>query len=756
MNFNEFKRVLTAFADTPADVDATKGGLIVQIRDELIEGRLSLDGGDVYVEENGEKISASRWLINRIAKLPLLADRIISYVPHVSSFVVPAGRLLDQLEESSSDDEEPALDAKATVLQILGRKPAGTTSVLYLTADAGEGKTSLINHLANIQAKRFKAKESDWILVPIPLGGRGFLRFDDVTIAALVNRLRFQFFYYDAFLELVRLGVIVPAFDGFEEMFIEGSSGEAVSALGNLVKSLQSSGSVLVAARKAFFEYRSFRTQARLFDAVGSDSVSFARIGLQRWTENQFVEYAKARGFPQPEELYARVSAKLRSDHPILTRAVLVRRLLDVASENNDIGELLNQVGNTPQDYFFQFVNAIVEREAEQKWLDKAGDAASPLLSIDEHNELLSMVAQEMWIASSNVLRADVLEVIADVYTESKRKAPAVARQVRERLRDHPLLVSAVQPRDSFLFDHEDFQEFYLGQATGAALLRQEKGELTELMRVGSIPRETCEHAALYVARNGGNAGRIAEMLQSISDTERGSSFIRDNAAALAIAIIHYLKVRDFRISKMMFPSDALSGRTLHNISFEGCYFQPTTLIDTELVNCDFTDCQFDRLEVSDQKSIRSTLLRCEIGSVYRSDRDDQLYDPNTIDKALQENGFAVKDNRSGDQPLLQLVDPEIEVLERMLRVFMRTSHANENVIKTRLGTKANMFFDNMLPRLLRHPVLVEVPYHGSGTQRRYKLCIPMQDVQKSLSKCSGSFALFFSSLSEREGSQAG
>ena len=152
------------------------------------------------------------------------------------------------------------------------------TSVVYLTSDAGEGKTSLIDYLAVKQAEAFRAKQSDWLLVPIPLGGRPFLRFDDVVVSALVNRLRFQLLYYDAFLELVRLGVLVPAFDGFEEMIVERSSAEAISALGNLVGRLRSAGTCLVAARKAYFDYPSFGSQARLFDSVGSsEDVVFSR-----------------------------------------------------------------------------------------------------------------------------------------------------------------------------------------------------------------------------------------------------------------------------------------------------------------------------------------------------------------------------------------------------------------------------------------------------------------------------------------------
>src|SRR5439155_5933768 len=99
----------------------------------------------------------------------------------------------------------------------------------------------------------YRDKKTDWLLLPITLGGRPFLRFDDVIIGALVNRFRFQVLYYETFVELVRLGVIVPAFDGFEEMFIESGTGEAVSALSNLLGRLRSAGNLLVSARKAYF-----------------------------------------------------------------------------------------------------------------------------------------------------------------------------------------------------------------------------------------------------------------------------------------------------------------------------------------------------------------------------------------------------------------------------------------------------------------------------------------------------------------------
>ena len=295
----------------------------------------------------------------RVAKLPQLADRIIAtttVAPDVaarSPFIDPSGMFVPDLADAEETDSEAFVENAVHTLLTKATDPLpGATSVLYLTSDAGEGKTTVINRTANLQAHKYKARKTASLIVPIPLSGRAFLTFDDAVIAALVNKLRFSYLYFDAFLQLVRMGVIVPAFDGYEEMLVEGSKGEAVSALGNLVQTLESSGTVIVAARKAFFEYISFKTQARLLDAIGDRSASFSRLALLRWSKDQFCEYGRRRNVPDPEEIHAIVAARLGADHPILTRAVLVRRLYDVIAGGVDRQQLATLLGSNPHDYF--------------------------------------------------------------------------------------------------------------------------------------------------------------------------------------------------------------------------------------------------------------------------------------------------------------------------------------------------------------------------------------------------------------------
>lgn len=742
MLLGDFKRILTSFADNEADLDISKGTLLVQVRDELIEATLHQQGGQLTVDEGGQRLPAFNWLVNRIARVPLLAERILSYVPEAVGFVTPSARLLDQPDFAKSADEIAHADATTCALAVLGRRPAGTTSVLYLTSDAGEGKTTLINHLARHQASEFKAKRTDWILVPIPLGGRAFLRFDDVVVAALVNRLRFQLLYYDAFLELVRLGVLVPAFDGFEEMIISSSSGEAISAVGNLVRSLSSSGSVLIAARKAYFDYHSFKSQARLFDAIGTDSVAFARLALDRWSRDQFLAYASNRGLANGSDTYSAVAARLRHDHPLLTRAVLVRRLVDVASATPQLTDLLDHIGGAPQHYFFQFVNAIVEREAHEKWIDQSGEPHQPLMSVEEHHELLAMVAQEMWLSATDALRTDVLGVIAEVFADSRKKAPAMVRQIRDRLKqEHALLISGATT-GTLAFDHEDFREFYLGEAVGRAIVRGAQSDVRSLLQAGLLPWSAIDEALLHLRRHSAQPGSSIALLQVLASAETGSSLVRENCGALTIGIVS--ETEGAELTSMNFPEDALRGRTLTKLVVRDSYFQASSLAATRLVSCSFHNCRFERLELHADTEASAVLDACEVAMIVRIDRDEQIFDPAQIRSTLAQAGFEI---RSAGQEKLPIAasEPDVELwlVERMMRIFLRANQVNEDVIRTKLGVRAGEFFDNVLPNLLRVGMLEAIPYLGHGNQRRFRMRVQMHKLHTALVECGGSFERF-------------
>ena len=756
MKFEDFKRIVTCFADDGGDVVTGPGELLVQIRDETITAKVTPRSGDLLIEEEGfdEPMSARSWIVKRLARLPLLADRICSYVQPPEHFVSPSGHLLDQLERDPEGKPEFWRDAGNAMREKLGDRVAGATSVWYLTSDAGEGKTSMIEEMAVRQAERYRAKEADWLLVPVPLGGGTFLRFDDVVVSALVNKLRFQLLYYDAFLELVRLGVLVPAFDGFEEMIVESSSHEAISALGNLVGKLESEGNLLFAARKARFDYT--RSTALLFDTIGrGHGVTFGELSLERWNRDTFISYAEKRRVVDPRKLYRVASQRLGAQHPVLTRAVLVKRLVDIANEDADIRNLLDRISQDQHKYFHDFVGSIVEREANLKWIDKSGDPPRPLLASDEHHELLSMIAHEMWLNSTDELGTDVVEVVVEVFAGENNKNPTVLREIQRRIKEHSLLKltrsGARSGSQKWLlgFDHEDVRIFYLGQALGRALIADDSGSVRSIIEMGAMPSAASAEASRYVRLLGEQARKRALVtLQMLADASPIASFAAENCGLLTIGLVDGQKGKH-EAKNMTFPPDALCDRRFTNFRVLGSYFHGTQLAKTKLRGCEFVNCQFERLEIDDSLEVVDTLIddSCRIASVVLlDDENDRIsrFAPKQIRRELLGAGFTYPASPTIDHLADERHDDDDLVLvQRFLRPFLRATVLYESTIRQRLGVNANYFVNALLPRLRLAGVVQGVTTGGHSSQHRMRLATPMRRIEEAMSASGGSFDSF-------------
>ena len=757
MNYNEFIKILTAFADTPTNIDVEHGELIVQIRDDLIVAKVFNRHGELFVEEDGGTLPASAWIVNRIARLPILADRILSQIDDEPHFINPSGTLLDRIDRAPDDREQDILDMEREITSLLAERPGGTSTGLYITSDAGEGKTTLIHHLARRQASLYRKKETDWLIVPISLGGRTFLRFDDVIIGTLVNTLRFPFLYYEAFVWLVRLGVIVPALDGFEEMFVEGQAGDAISALGNLMDMLNSQGTVLIAARKAYFEYKGLEVQAPLFDSIRDQSAEFARLHLHRWNRTQFVEYAMKRRIGDGAALFDEAADKLGPEHPLLTRAVLVRRLMDLAEDQARRHDLIESIRTDKEGYFDQFVESIMAREANEKWIDKSGDPARPLMAVLQHRVLLAEVAHEMWICETSALRAEVLESVVDMYAESNAMTTSTTNQIRERVKQHALIVESDTTQRSFRFDHDEFYHFFLGEAISIMMLGQDLAGLRYTFGIGRLPALTVDSAARRFTRNGGTPNQLISTMNDVCETEPHASFVRENAGTLVIRAVTGLGVDErMAVRRLAFPVDALRAVKIRDIDFFDCSFQRTDLVDTRMVDCNFERCQFGEIDLSDLSSVTRTMFnRCDFFSVVKSSNETATFAPALINAVLQRAGFGVYSeamNEETDPDIETIRSEQLAIAERFFRTFYRSTGINEDALRHRLGRSAGLFFDEVLPALLQRHVLKEVQYVGSGQQRRFRLNVSLGGVQEAIERSNGNFDRFLGHVAQTPG----
>jgi hypothetical protein len=577
------------------------------------------------------------------------------------------------------------------------------------------------------------------------LGGRPFLRFDEVVVGTLLNRLRFPL-YFEAFVELVKLGVIVPALDGFEELFIDNPSGDTVTALGTLVQTFRGEGSILIAARTAYFNYKRMGAQTMLYDSLMGSAVSFAGVGLARWSRPQFENYCKLRGLADGGRLYEQVSELLEPDHPVVTRAVLVKKLLDIAGEADTRAVLLERLSREPHDFFSQFVEAILQREVQEKWIDTVGTPARPLLSVEQHHELLAALAQEMWTSGATLLRGDVVDSIAQLYCEQSRQPISISRQIVDRLKHHALISQAPGSALHLMFDHEEFYCYFLGEAVAHVVLKGTDPEIREVLGRGPLPSFALESSAHAARRQGLAADQFIAGAVRACRSEGPGAFGRENVGGLLSHLLAAGLPHGGVIAGLLFPRDALHSLAMRALHFKDCHFQTTSLEGTTLEDCKFEDCRFERLDFATSTRVVNTIMhRPEIMVLVPAGSDIPLRSPDAVAEALLRAGVRTDDGKPAPTAPIRDVpqDDQLKVAERAIRSFLRATELNENSLKQQLGKRQALVFGEVLPELLRVGVIEEVKYHGAGQQRRFRLAAKLTAIETALAESSGKFKAF-------------
>jgi hypothetical protein len=736
-----FHRIARTFAE--GDYEINRDSVVFVARDELFSIRLRTSEGALHVIENDVAAPVARWLANRLARLPLLAERIIQYSEKEEHFITPsADANLCSEHPDFADNEIECKDAVSALHSLLNWEPAGTSSVTYVTSDGGEGKTTLTNHLAVEQARAYRTAAAHWLLLPIELGGRPFLRLDEITVGTLVNKYRFSYLYYDSLIELIKLGLIVPAIDGFEEMFIEDPSGDATSSLGRLLDSLDSNGRVLISARKAFFEFRNLGDQTRLYDSIRGKNVAFSRLKLRRWSREQFITYAERCRVQGADELYTSIADALGDPgHPLITRPVLIKQLVESSHEPELRGRFVSLLEGARDEYLDTLIQTVIGREISRKWIDRTGDVAKPLLEVEEHLRLLSDVALEMWRTGTQSIRIDTLMLVVELFLESAKKTTTVQHQVMKWAPQHALLVK----RDErFLqFDHEEIYSYFLARALAVELVRASSESIQNTLRTAALSRTVASMLAVF-AKN--DRARTLKVLQDVARGEGPSSIAMENSATiLSMLLVDSRHESAITVEQVIFPPRLFNLRSLSNVTFLRCAFgaieagawRNVHFVDSSVDELGFGNVsRFDNCSIDHSTSVRS---------IHQSPpREITLFSPDKVRSYLAARKLLVTPSA------VVAVEPdEFYVLaEKVIGLFLRATELNEQSIRKRLGTRGPGFFDDVLPAMLNTGAIAVIRYQGQGSQERYRLGRPLSEISNALSKAQGNFSTFLGYVS--------
>jgi len=107
-------------------------------------------------------------------------------------------------------------------------------------------------------------------------------------------------------------------------------------------------------------------------------------------------------------------------------------------------------------------------------------------------------------VLSTDNLKAEVMDLITELFCEGRKLSADITFQVKERTSS--MLLSSVEPiaaQQTFAFDHEEFKNFFLGEALGRICSKanpSQKMELLALLRKGTLPGQAVD-AAVSVIR---------------------------------------------------------------------------------------------------------------------------------------------------------------------------------------------------------------------------------------------------------------
>lgn len=757
MTAEEFRIVVQKFADREVDLVLTSRSLLVEVNREVIEVELQHKGGLLYCSEGGIQELAEQWIINRLGNLDLLANRILEFIPEDET-LIPVRAEVTGVEPDEDGHIQSTEDLVELIPSLVDNLPAASINIIYLTSDAGEGKTCVMEALARIQARSFLDGKSDWILLPISLSGRPFMRLDEVIIAALANRFRFRYLPYEGLLELVKRRAIVLGLDGFEEMFIESQSGEVASSLGNLVAKLGSQGTLIFAARKAYYQYTNLEAQAKLFRSIQDMNVAFGEARLHRWNRDQFIQCCEQNGLTSANanKVYNAFTNKLPPDHPVLTRAVLARRAIMEVIDAGGEPVLADVLGNgdiSPESVFKRFVDALIRREAEEKWIDRTGEAAAPLLSPGEHCTLLMALAEEMWLSGTEYLTWDVMEEITEKVVDALGKGPITIRQAKERIRQHALLQKSVIG-ESYAFDHEEFRAYFLGRALGRLLANIKISEVRRILSAQMLPKLSIRVAVSSVLTEAPDVPFVSELLREVCSSGPRSSYICINGAILLVRIISGMRMKGQELRDMYFLADTIGAHELSGIKFDSCIFDSISILRDPVTDVSFRSstileliCQSGALDNS------GSFDDASLPEVIRTGTDEDatsIYSPEAIRKFLKEVGFNLHIEEDIQVKVHEVdMDDRVVDVERIVRAFRKATQVNENLFAVKLGARWSDFSRNCLDDLIHREILVNVQYKGHGQQRRFKLGVGFDDVERARRTCGGSYDAFLDELSD-------
>lgn len=592
------------------------------------------------------------------------------------------------------------------------------TRLLFVMAQAGQGKSSVLEQFSVDQAERYLQRQTERIALYIDAQGRGLARLDEV-IARQLNELQYML-GYGALVTLVREGLITLVVDGFDELIgSRGTFDDAFRSLSAFLEVLDGRGNIIAAGRSAYF-VQEYEARGRLL----SDNLRYSleQAFLKPWTQHDqetFVNRALD-SVRLPEARKAEVRAlfeQFQQDsqlRDLLSRPLFSRDLLLVLLDGSE-----KPVDLTADRLIPYLAGQYLRREAEDKL--RTGDHS--FLGPDQLEEYYRELAQEMWELETRELDVSDAEAIIDTYAEDAWGLSGQAREItRARAGQLPFLAAGDTLR-RVKFEHEVFFGYFLASALVPAL----RGSSPALSLLGRGRLDTLTADLVVQLTPLADQQDVLDALGKLSQARHPRQLqIAGNVGALAAAVVRRAHVaghaEGLRIRNVHMEGEDLTGVALRDCEFSDVRFDRVDLRNTKFERCRARDVSMEGVLIDPQ----STVLQLEglnvssdvLGFQFEDEGGllDLTFDPKRIHDLAVAVGLASKQDPDRFPMVRSNVVTRIDLIARAFRHAnpIGTNHSRWGTLFTDpLGSKvlrilvSNGLVDEDAPRQTRGPAQV-------------------------------------------------
>ncbi|MFN9416990.1 MAG: hypothetical protein ACK578_05775, partial [Pirellula sp.] len=558
--------------------------------------------------------------------------------------------------------------------------------------------------------------------------------------------------YMPSIVRLIKHGLIVLAIDGFDELAVEQGSVDALGALSALVAKLDGQGTIIAASRRTFFDTDDYVKRSRIISRGDTPACEIDQLQILPWRVQENTRYLE-RVAPHGIEGYGNTAETLQifrdavggsSDHPLLTRPFLFTFAVRSAMKGLDKTAVLGMQAEGSADAMEsvkKFVDALIERDVVHKWRSKEG---KPYLTCEQHKALLAEVAFEMWSQQRDRIRVDTLEQITSSLLELWDTSSP--RQVLSSVKMHALLPpSYAGANDYRKFDHPEFQNYFLAVAfmehAKDAITKRSFVPLSRFLSIAQMPESVGRYSCMILRESNSDVESLIKLLESAVQNERRPTFLQLNVGAITPYLMHgaiptSMTVFDAKVpfSKLAFEGTSLQNRVFVNGVLTSSSLQRTNWRNVEFRKCEFAECTFDM----ESKYTNVRLVDCDVHSVAVFENGDEIqreYVPSRIRTLLLRIGIEIVETEA-DASITREAPQQSEgrkLLQKLLRIFGRTTLAFEDGIDTKFGNDATIVKQQLIPILEEFGVLEEKKHTSGGRRmRRWQLERSFEEVLQS------------------------